>query len=77
MEKTMAEIRSALLKSNRNKCWCGYEGLRELPIEGYDHEGGYTILGCEHRQWLFVVCPQCSYEWALWKMGVKHPSEEV
>lgn len=53
------------------KCeWCGYEGLDKEPVQAYPHYGGWKIQEEFRKQWLFIVCPDCDYEWALWKLGV-------
>ena len=53
------------------KCKCdGNPSLASLPIEYYDHEGGWKVEGFENRQWLSVVCPKCKYGWSLWKLDV-------
>lgn len=44
------------------------------PIQHYPHPGGWKVAGEEGRQWLYVVCPKCGYQWALWKLGF--PREE-
>lgn len=54
----------------RTKCDCGFEGLHFLPIEHYPHNGGWHVHGFNGKQWLYVVCPKCDYQWALWKLGV-------
>jgi len=53
----------------RTTCTCGFEGLDKLPIEYYPHDGGWDI-GYKRKQWLYVTCPDCEYQWALWKLGV-------
>lgn len=55
------------------KCWCGYTELHKQPVNGYPHEGGYDIEGEDERLWLYITCPKCDYDWALWKLGVVHP----
>lgn len=50
--------------------WCNYQGLKTLQIKSYDHDGGWTVDGFDHKQWLYIVCPKCYYEWSLWKLGV-------
>ena len=50
--------------------FCEFEGLNNEEIKAYDHLGGYKVDGFKKRQWLFIVCPQCQYEFALWKLGV-------
>ncbi|MDB5224988.1 MAG: hypothetical protein JWO43_610 [Candidatus Adlerbacteria bacterium] len=51
------------------KCDCG-RALAELPIENYDHPGGWRVEGIEKRQWLSVVCPECNYGISLYKVGI-------
>lgn len=58
-------------KISRNQCTCKYIGLKELPIELYEHDSGWLVSGYKFRQWLYVTCPQCGYQWALWKLGVE------
>jgi len=53
-----------------DRCSCGFKGLSKLPIEHYDHSGGWKVDGFLKRQWLYVTCPKCEYQWALWKLGV-------
>lgn len=48
--------------------WCGAD-LSEEPIRAYPHSAGWTVLGFEEPQWLYIVCPRCGYQWALWKLG--------
>ena len=60
------------LEIAKNVCsFCNYSGLQDLPIKHYDHEGGWLVKGYRERQWLYVECPRCGYEWALWKLGVR------
>jgi len=56
----------------RDECdgGCGFKGLKGLPIEHYDHDGGWPVEGFKEKQWLYVTCPKCGYQWALWKLGV-------
>lgn len=48
--------------------------LSNLPVQHYPHSGGWIIAGYEKRQWLYVVCPRCGYQWALSKLGVPRES---
>lgn len=41
-----------------------------VKIEHYDHSGGWIVEGFSERQWLYVVCPSCEYQNALWKLGI-------
>lgn len=57
---------------------CGYVGLMNRPIEAYDHPNGWAVEGYPQPQWLYVVCPDCEYQWALWKlMPLKKESKEI
>lgn len=50
------------------RCHCGTD-LRGLPVVGYPHDGGYeTPIG---KYWLYILCPNCRYEMALWKLGIE------
>jgi len=52
----------------RFTCYCGYEGLWNLPIYGYSHPDGWKIRNGKY--WLWVHCPKCGHDWSLWKLGV-------
>lgn len=54
--------------------WCEYEGLDLEEPQMYAHPGGYELDGEDNRQWVYIECPHCGYAWALWKLGVPHPS---
>jgi hypothetical protein len=59
--------------ATRTKCWCGRKDIHLLPLHMDNHPDGYSVEGHFHLQWLWVMCPECKYEWALWKLGVVHP----
>lgn len=66
MPKTMKEYLE-MVKGKR--ClFCG-EPLPDKILH-YDHDGGWDVLGFDKRQWLFIECDKCHYQWALWKLGV-------
>lgn len=50
--------------------FCQCPGLDKQPIRAYSHESGWEVEGYHRRQWLYVTCPKCEYDWALWKLGV-------
>ena len=58
-----------LLKLNECRR-CHFEGLLQEVISHYPHSGGWKVQGFDKPQWLFIVCPKCKYQWALWKLGV-------
>ena len=50
------------------KCrWCGKDLGDEL-LEFYDHDGGFEVEGFDRKQWLYVTCPECEYQWSLSKL---------
>lgn len=34
----------------------------------YRHDAGWETD--DGRMWIYVVCPRCNYQMAIWKMGV-------
>ena len=54
----------------RNKCWCG-SPLYADDLEGYPHDGGWTVDNMRDKQWLYIPCRKCGYGRAIWKLGVK------
>lgn len=49
--------------------WCGAD-LSKESIMGYPHSRGWTVYGKKEKYWLYIICPNCQYQWALWKLGV-------
>jgi len=67
-EERVSRFRTQFTK--RNVCSCVYEGLHNIPIQGYgNHPGGYE-LSRGHYFWLFIICPKCDYAWSISKLGV-------
>lgn len=50
-------------------CSCGAD-LKDQPIIAYPHGAGWKVKDLDSLQWLYIVCPKCHYQWALWKLGV-------
>jgi hypothetical protein len=44
--------------------------LTHLPIQAYPHDGGWKVKGSPGLWWVYIVCPECEYEWAIYKLGV-------
>jgi hypothetical protein len=52
------------------KCrWCG-TNFAGLDVRAYDHDGGWRVAGKSQRQWLYIHCRGCGYDWNLSKLGV-------
>lgn len=68
LKPTVEEIRAQMTVTTCSHC--GFEGIDKEEIKAYDHDNGWQLFGHSKRQWLWVDCPGCKYEWALWKLGV-------
>jgi hypothetical protein len=44
-------------------------------VRSYAHEGGYVVAGYPTKQWAYVKCDSCHYDWSLWKLGAPSPTE--
>ena len=70
---TLEEWRALCLK---NYCrWCN----ASLPLElrYYRHPNGWLVKGMKGRQWLYVKCARCNYDFSLWKLGVEGGGHDV
>ena len=56
------------------RCFCGAD-IKLGEIGHYAHDGGYPLNGWKENQWLFMVCPNCGYEYSFRKLRV--PTIEV
>jgi len=50
-------------------CSCGRD-LHGLPIYRYPHDAGWKVSGIIEPQWLYIHCPKCDYDLAIWKLGI-------
>jgi hypothetical protein len=58
------------MEKRTTKCLCGFD-LKDEPIIYYvPHDAGWTVKGEKEKAWLYVKCPKCGYDMAIWKMGV-------
>jgi hypothetical protein len=59
----------------KNKCFDARHKwpviLNDEPIKAYPHDGGWKVKGLDGLWWLYITCPKCGYDWALWKLGVR------
>lgn len=54
-------------RGGRTTCFCG-ASLSGIDVETYPHGDGWkTDIG---KVWIYVTCPKCGYQWAIWKLGV-------
>lgn len=52
------------------KCGCGKKSYADMKLYGFDDDYGWEVEGFIYEQWLFFLCPECGYQWAIWKIGV-------
>lgn len=54
------------------KCkWCGEElKFADLDFWG-KHDGGIKLKGIDDKQWVYVICQPCEYEWSIYKLGFR------
>lgn len=54
-----------------SKCrWCNMD-MSRAKIRYYNHPGGYLVDEMIEKQWLYIECPNCQYEWSFKKLGIK------
>lgn len=46
-------------------------------LQAYDHDGGFKIPGIAQKQWLYVICLECKYESALWKIMQRNKMQQI
>lgn len=67
----IAEFRDWVMAHlTHDKCYCGtpYENC---GVESYDYgnsKAGYVLEGFKFRQWVFLHCPKCGHDTAIWKI---------
>lgn len=64
---SLREIGQVIDESNLHCHFC------EAPLDGdavcrYDHDGGIMVKDFPVKQWVYVHCRKCGYDWALWKL---------
>jgi hypothetical protein len=58
------------IESRKPLCLCGYDLSKEPIVYYVPHSDGWTVEGETQKVWLYVKCPKCGYDMAIWKMGV-------
>ena len=75
MLKLHESINAPELREAIKGAHCGFceplMDLSDLPFPGYEHDGGVVVQGYAKKQWVYITCPKCQYQWAYWKL-VKH-----
>ena len=61
-------IQEALQKNPKCR-WCG-SSLKNGEFKMYSHPEGWAVVGEDKKQWIYIVCLGCHYEWAIWELGV-------
>lgn len=59
-----------LIEVGGAKCSACGDRLDGQPIKARSHSGGWTVKGLSEKQWLYIICPRCKCQNALWKLGV-------
>ena len=62
MSESIDDI-SRAIAAKSPKCTCGAD--LNGKVEHYDHEHGWAVSDYPTRQWLYVVCRKCGFQWAI------------
>jgi len=73
------ELQKYIELITKTKCtFCGRKlPIRDSAIKMYPHDGGWNVNGYDKKQWLYIICPKCGYQWALWKLGVSRSAGKL
>jgi hypothetical protein len=70
VEEIQARMEACLRAGvGRTHCRCG-EPIDPTLIGMYPHSEGIAMKGMG-RQWVYIRCPRCGYDWALWKLRMR------
>ena len=55
-----------------HKCMlCGSPlDTRSENMKMFPNPGGWCVNGYDVKQWIYIVCDRCGYQWSLQKLGV-------
>ena len=73
---TLREIETALIQKDAKCEWCGYR-FNIGDIRNYPHKGGIKVDGFIEKQWVYMRCVVCGYDWALWKLEAQIKAREL
>ena len=70
VEEIIARIKQCIKDGiGRAHCRCG-EPIHPEHVQMYPHSHGIQIEDIG-KQWVYIHCPSCRYDWALWKLHMK------
>uniref|UniRef100_A0A6H2A3Z3 Uncharacterized protein n=1 Tax=viral metagenome TaxID=1070528 RepID=A0A6H2A3Z3_9ZZZZ len=67
MGNTLGEIATILIQKDAQCHWCGSR-FDLCSINCYPHKDGIEVEGYTTKQWVYLRCMKCGYDWALWKL---------
>lgn len=67
---TLQDYFDLVIKAGNKKCgFCNYPFLLR-NLQHYTHSGGWPLEGSFAKQWIYIHCSNCKYDWAISKLGV-------
>lgn len=73
-EEAEESRRKILLKIDQlefphNECHCG-NPIKKGILCSYDHDGGIQVKGYATKQWFYIHCEKCKYDYSIRKLGI-------
>lgn len=65
--QTLDQIETALIQKDAHCRICG-KRFEKGDIRAYKHSGGIEVKGFKQKQWVYMRCSGCGYDWALHKL---------
>lgn len=63
----LVDFATAFIQKDVRCKHCG-SFFRPSSVHCYPHANGYEVEGYVDKQWVYLTCPKCGYQWALWKL---------
>ena len=58
-----------IIKNGQAKCTCRRNPkLLTSNIDMYEHDGGIDVPNEDTKQWVYVTCELCEYQWSFTKI---------
>ena len=64
----LEKIRQKANKEKKISCWKTGKACELNEAEMYNHDGGVKLKDVPEKQWVYFVCRNCDYQWALHKI---------